>query len=373
MSRIATPSLSTATRPPVELPPSRTLSPAAGPVAQAPQGGRPLLPEAHRGVSSFAPATGVLGSQATAPDVSLVIRDRMNDVLRRTPGYQSTVDRIASQLTPQEQRMIMNAPPEKREEVRAQIQQKHEALAQQMRNAVASVDQPFNPAERQDGLSKSTQALKDSVNQMFDLATQQLEHVPPEWREQVQTELQTARAGALEQIDTQAARMGSTTASFQEIASGQQQLKNALYQAQTAVNRQILNFLPPEQRPNVQMDLLMQHMDQSQALDKLLGSAMQPSSSTDFSRLPYGAPEMTGPLTQDQARQALAQLENGIQLQFQVRMHSTQSLPPELRNQAVFDAYVQRDKMLMSAYRNILDRVTPTPPPAPLPVPDTAS
>jgi hypothetical protein len=49
-----------------------------------------------------------------------------------------------------------------------------------------------------------------------------------------------------------------------------------------------------------------------------------------------------------------------------------ESLPPELREQAVFDAYTQRDRMLVSAYRNILERVTPTPSPEPLPVPDTA-
>jgi hypothetical protein len=77
---------------------------------------------------------------------------------------------------------------------------------------------------------------------------------------------------------------------------------------------------------------------------------------------------MTGKLTNAQAQKALAQLQSGIQQQYQLRLQQANSLPPEQRMAAQFDAAAQRDRMLATAYRNVLGRLT-TPTPVPVPVP----
>jgi len=59
-----------------------------------------------------------------------------------------------------------------------------------------------------------------------------------------------------------------------------------------------------------------------------------------------------------QATQVLRQLETGIQQQLQARLQQVNTLPPEIRQLVAFEAQVQRDRMLVNAYRHMLSRVT---------------
>lgn len=140
MVRTAPPSLSSVTRPQVNVSAQpRALSPAISTGAQVSQGVKSPSANAHRGVSAFESAAGGTGVRApiVGRDVASDIRTRLNTVLGRIPGYMAQADRIAMPLTAAEMRMIANAPPEMQAALRAQIQRKHEATAQQLRAEAA--------------------------------------------------------------------------------------------------------------------------------------------------------------------------------------------------------------------------------------------
>jgi hypothetical protein len=257
-----------------------------------------------------------------------------------------------------EQQMIANAPPEMQGELRAQIQRKHEALAQKLRGDASTVGQTFSPTQTQAQMRQATQALKDSVNQTFATYARHANGLPPEQRAKLLNGLQTERANLLKEIDANAARMGSNGASFKDVELGRQRIEQAISRSTNYLGEQILRMVPPEQQALVRFELGMQRAEQNHAQYNLFSRALQPSSPFEFNQLPGGAPPMTGPLTQEQATQVLRQLENGIQKQIQARVQQANMLPPEMHQQAMFDAQVQRDRMLVNAYRNVLGRVT---------------
>jgi hypothetical protein len=291
-------------------------------------------------------------------DVASDIRSRLNTVLGRIPGYMAHADQIAMPLTAVEQQMIANAPPEMQGQLRAQLQREHEALARQLRGDASSVGRTFSPTETQAQMRQATQALKGSVNQTFNTFARQADRLPPEQRAKVLNAIQSERANLFKEIDANAARMGSNGASFQDVVLGRQRIEQALSRSTGDLRAQILSLVPPEQQALVRAQLEMQRMEQTHAQYNLFDRALQPSSPFEFNQLPGGAPPMTGPLTQAQATQLLRQLENGIQQQAQARVQQANTLPPEMRQQAMFEAQVQRDRMLVNAYRNVLSRVT---------------
>jgi hypothetical protein len=348
--------------------------PSAGgntPLSQALQQPRSLQLGSQSGISAFESIASAISSGSGG--ITGDIRNRLNNVLSRIPGHMSTADQIATQLTPQEQRLLMTAPPELQAQIRQQIQLRQQATAQQLRGQAASVNRPFSPLETQAQMGQAAQALKDNVNKTFDLYLRELGTLPLNLhqRYQLQTQIEQRRAAALQSIDSHTAHMGRSGASFQDVSMGRQMLEQDLDMATRDLNSQLLSMLPPERQGQVRAELELQRMGQAQAVYNHFSRALQPSSPTEFNQLPGGAPPMRGPLTQAQAKSTLQRLEAGIQQQYQARAQAANTLPPELRQQAMFEATMQRDRMLVSAYRNVLGRVTPDvvlPPPPPPPV-----
>ncbi|HYI03196.1 hypothetical protein [Hyalangium sp.] len=332
------------------------------PVSKAPAPASSPLLNTLRGISSFGPAVGIIPGPVGG-NVGPEIRNRLNNVLGRVPGYQAQADQIALPLTPHEQQMLMHAAPEVRPQLQAQIQQRHQALAQQLRGDASAVNRPFSPVETSSQMGQATQALKDNVNKTFDAYLRQLGTIPMPIHQQYQMQqaIEARRATALQEVSNNTALMGRTGASFQDVMGGKQRIEQSLDMLTRDLNHQILSRLPPEQQGMARAEIEMQRMDQAQAVHNHFSRALQPASGTDFNQLPGGAPPMTGPLTQPQARSTLARLESGIHQQYQARMQEANKLPPEMRAQATFDAQVQRDRMLVSAYRNVLGRVSQPP------------
>jgi hypothetical protein len=293
--------------------------------------------------------------------VAADIRNRLNTVLGRAPGYQAKADQVAAPLTPMENMMIAHAPPEMQAQIRAQIQQRHQQLAQSLKNSAASINRPFSPADTSAQMGRATQQLKDSVNKTFDALGRQLGSTPMPLREQfrLQQELGYRRATALQAIDAHSREMGRSGASFQDVLGGKQNLEKGLQQLTGDLASAIIGRMPPEKQGMARAELEMNRMNTAQALHNQFSAALQPSSPTEFNQLPGGAPPMTGRLTEAQAKSTLGRLETGIQAQFQARLQEAAKLPPEMQGQARFDAEVQRDRQLVSAYRNVLSRVSP--------------
>ncbi len=65
----------------------------------------------------------------------------------------------------------------------------------------------------------------------------------------------------------------------------------------------------------------------------------------------------------EQAIQLLERLESGIQKQYQLRLRQADSLPPERRMVALFEAQARRDRQLVTAYRQVMGRLTHPEPP----------
>lgn len=343
-----------------EAAPPRTLSSVtSSPLAQA-------LPkpasqfQASLGHSSFEPSVGILPRLPGSGGVAGDIRQRLSQVQQRIPGYQAHADQIASQLSPQERQLLMNAPPELRPQLQAQIQQQHQALAQQLRGSASSINSPFTPAQTNGQMAEATQKLAATVNKTFDTYARQLDRIPMPLAERarLQKDLDARRSMALQEVGNNTALMARQGASFQDVMGGKQRIEQSLDLLTRDLNSNVLNRLPPEHRAQAQAELEMARMDQAQALHNHFSRALQPASPTDFNQLPGGAPAMSGPLSQTQAKSVLSRLESGIQGQYQARLQEANKLPPEMRAQATFDAQVQRDRMLVSAYRNVLSRVS---------------
>jgi hypothetical protein len=312
----------------------------------------------QRGVSSFEPTVGILPYRPGG-GVAGDIRNRLNTVLQRIPGYQAQADQIASQPTQMELRMLALAPPEQRPMLEAQIRQQHEALAQQMRGDAVSINRPFNPMETKGQMMQATRQLMDTVNQTFDAYARQLDSVPmePFQRFQLKQDIEARRSAALQEITNNTSLMGRSGASFEDVMAGKQRIEQSLDTLTRDLNNTVLSRLPPEHQAQARAEIELQRMSTAQAVYKHFSRALQPSSSTDFNQLPGGAPSMRGPLAPAQARDVLRRLESGIQGQYQARLKEASKLPPEQQAQARYDAQIQHDRMLVSAYRNVLNRV----------------
>lgn len=313
---------------------------------------------ARLGGSSFEPTVGLLPYRPGG-GVAGDIRNRLNTVLQRIPGYQAQADQIASQLSQVELRMLALAPPEQRPMLEAQIRQQHEAQAQRMRGEALSINRPFSPMETNGQMMQATHQLMSSVNQTFDTYARQLDSVPmePFQRFQLKQDLEARRSAALQEISNNTSLMGRRGASFEDVMAGKQRIEQSLDMLTRDLNNTVLSRLPPEKQAQARAEIELQRMSTAQAAHNHFSRALQPSSPTDFNQLPGGAPPMHGPLTPAQARDVLSQLESGIQGQYQARLKEASKLPPEQQAQARYEADIQRDRMLVSAYRNVLNRV----------------
>jgi hypothetical protein len=310
----------------------------------------------QRGVSSFEPTVGFFpGSVSVAGD----IRNRLNTVLQRIPGHQAQADQIAGQLSEVELRMLAYAPPEQRPLLEAQLRQQHEAMAQQMRGEALSINRPFSPLETNGQMMQATRQLMDNVNQTFDTYARQLDSIPmdPFQRAQLKQDIEARRSAALQEIGNNSALMGRSGASFEDVMAGKQRIEQTLDMLTRDLTNTIVSRMPPEHQPRARAEIELQRMSTAQAAYNHFSRALQPSSPTDFNQLPGGAPPMQGPLTPAQARGVLGKLESGIERQYQARLQEASRLPPEQQAQARYDAQIQRDRMLVSAYRNVLGRV----------------
>jgi hypothetical protein len=335
----------------------RSTAVASSPLSRALSQPGASLTHSRLGVSSFEPAVALpgVGGGGVAGD----IRNRLNTVLQRIPGHQAQADQIAAPLTHEEQLLLAHAPPEQRPMLEAQIRQQHEAMAQQMRGDALSINRPFSPMETNGQMMQATQKLMDSVNQTFDTYARQLDSIPmdPFQRAHLQRDLETRRSAALQEISSNTSLMGRRGASFEDVMGGKQRIEQSLDMLTRDLNTTVLSRMPPEHQARARAEIELQRMNTAQAVHNHFSRALQPSSSTDFNQLPGGAPPMHGPLTPAQAQGVLRQLESGIQGQYQARMKEASKLPPEQQAQAHYDAQIQRDRMLVSAYRNVLNRV----------------
>jgi hypothetical protein len=286
-------------------------------------------------------------------------RHRLNTVLQRIPGYQDQADLVASQLSPMEEQLLASASPEQGPLLEARIRQQHAALAQQMRGDALAIHRPFSPLETNGQMMLATWQLTDTVNQTFDAYARQLDEVPmnPVQRFQLQQDIEARRTAALQEINDNTALMGRSGASFEDVMEGKQRIEQSLDMLTRDLNSAVLGQLPREHQPLALAELELQRMEMAQAVYNHFSHALQPSSPTDFNQLPGGAPSMHGPLTPAQTWGVLARLESGIERQHQARLQEAGRLLPEQQAQARYSAQIQRDRMLVSAYRNVLGRV----------------
>lgn len=337
---------------------SQPTSAASSSLSQASAQPSASLTRARHGVSSFEPTVGILPSRPGG-DGAGDIRNRLNTVLQRIPGYQNQADQIASQLSPLEQRLLATASPEERPRLEAQIWQQHAALAQQMRGDALAINRPFSPLETNGQMMLATWQVTDIVNQTFDAYSRQLDEVPMDsfQRFQLQQDIEARRSAALQEIENNTALMGRRGASFEDVMAGKQRIEQSVDMLTRDLTSTVLSRLPLEHQPLARAEIELQRMDTAQAVYNHFSHALQPSSPTDFNQLPGGAPSMQGPLTPAQAQGVLSKLESGIERQYQARLQEAGTLPPEQQAQVRYGAQLQRDRMLVSAYRNVLGRV----------------
>ncbi len=294
------------------------------------------------------------------------IRGRMEGVLRGVAGNLKNAEHSTQFFTLAQQLMLKAAPRELYPQLIQRFQQENQGRLQNMRSQAAAVNRPFSAEETRGNLQQAAMALRGTVDQTFAAFERHARSLPPSEQAQMKELLASNRALVSKEIETHLAAMTRDGASLEDIQRAHAGIKQALT-AVKATGDRLLAALPPEKQPLAQAEFRLQQDSLNMANYSLLSRGLQPSSPTDLSKLPGMLPPLKGALTHTQALQTLGRLEASIKQQYSMRMQEANSLPAELRDAAVFDAQAQRDRLLVTAYRNVLGRMAdPLPPPPPL-------
>ena len=294
------------------------------------------------------------------------IRQRLEGVLRGVAGNLKRAEASTQFLTLSQQLMLKAAPREMYPQLIQRFEQENQGRLQAMRSQAAAVNRPYSSGETSGNLQQAGMALRGSVEQTFAAFERHARSLPPLEQAQMKELLASNRALVSHLLGTNLLEMARGGASLKDVQRAHAEIKRALT-AVNAMGDRLLAALPPEKQPLAQAEFRLQQDSLNMAKYSLLSRALQPRSPTDLSKLAGPLPPLTGALTHTQALQTLGRLEQSIKQQYNVRMQEANTLPPELRDAAVFDAEAQRDRMLVSAYRNVLSRMAdPLPPPPPL-------
>jgi hypothetical protein len=298
--------------------------------------------------------------------VAHLIRSRMQSVLNGVQDRLRGAEHSTQFLTQAQQQMLSAAPEEMRQPLIQRFQRENQGRLQGMRNLANVVDRPFSPLETSSNIQHEARALRSSVDQSFAAFERYARSLPPEQRTQVMSQLATERARLSQSLEPQLAQLTRSGASLQDVQSALQRIDAAIGMSVGYMADQLLQAVPPETRPLAQAEFQLLQEGQALAKYNLFSRALQPSSPTDFSKLPGNVPT-TGALTPTQTHQTMGRFEASIQQQYQMRMEQANKLPAELRDAAAYDAGAQRDRLLVTAYRNVLGRMVDPlqPPPAP--------
>jgi hypothetical protein len=304
-----------------------------------------------------------------AAGVAHHVRTDMMHVMWRVPTNLRQAERSTDFLTLAQREVLRHSPQERHPQLIQRFERENHERLLGMRSVAVEVQRPFSAKDTGNAIEQAGHALRRSVRQSFATLERQARQLPPEQQAQALERIAAEKARVNQALGPLVDEMSRTGTTLADVQATQQKIQQALA-PMNAVAEQLHKQLSPLVKYQVEAEYRVVKEAREMAEYNLFSRALQPNDPLDFSKLPFPVPA-TGPLNAQQAFQLKRYFEGAINRQFNARQQVAARLNPEHGVAGMFDANAQRDRMLVTAYQNILSRmevkVPPVPPSPPVP------